>query len=196
MSTLKFGLALPYSTPRVVAQLSQLAEEAYWDGCLQVFKRDPNHRIIGAKFVGSGNKVVIQPLSIEYSILNDTDLPVEFIDLSPLRQTDLEKLVQEWRDQSNQILNDVEKDSFIKYILKRYKMMFGETTEEQEDKAEFHASVFFELNMSHKDKMPEDILKMKLNDGTIPSWEERKCKQWDREINLVLEGTDLILQKV
>jgi hypothetical protein len=49
--------------------------------------------------------------------------------------------------------------------------------------------------MSHKDKMPEDILKMKLNDGAIPSWEERKYKQWDREIKLVLEGADLRLQK-
>jgi hypothetical protein len=110
--------------------------EAYWDGCLQVFKRDSNHRIVGAKFVGSGNKVVIQPLSIEYAILNDTDLPVEFIDLSTLRQADLEKLVQKWRDEANQVLNDVEKESFIKYILKRYlKMIFGEITEEQENKA-------------------------------------------------------------
>jgi alkanesulfonate monooxygenase SsuD/methylene tetrahydromethanopterin reductase-like flavin-dependent oxidoreductase (luciferase family) len=32
MSTLKFGLALPYTSARVVAQLAQLAEQAGWDG--------------------------------------------------------------------------------------------------------------------------------------------------------------------
>src|SRR5512141_3297621 len=30
---MKYGLALPYTTPRTVARLSQLAEEAGWDGC-------------------------------------------------------------------------------------------------------------------------------------------------------------------
>ena len=33
MLALKFGLALPYGTARVVAHLSQLAEQAGWDGC-------------------------------------------------------------------------------------------------------------------------------------------------------------------
>src|SRR5512138_2406646 len=30
---MKYGLALPYTTPRTVARLSQLAEECGWDGC-------------------------------------------------------------------------------------------------------------------------------------------------------------------
>ena len=33
MTTLKFGLALPYGSARMVAKLSSLAEEAGWDGC-------------------------------------------------------------------------------------------------------------------------------------------------------------------
>lgn len=33
MTALKFGLALPYGTPRAAAQLSQLAEASGWDGC-------------------------------------------------------------------------------------------------------------------------------------------------------------------
>jgi alkanesulfonate monooxygenase SsuD/methylene tetrahydromethanopterin reductase-like flavin-dependent oxidoreductase (luciferase family) len=33
MSTLKFGVALPYTSARMVAQLSQLAEQTGWDGC-------------------------------------------------------------------------------------------------------------------------------------------------------------------
>jgi hypothetical protein len=30
---MKYGLALPYTTPRTIAKLSQLAEESGWDGC-------------------------------------------------------------------------------------------------------------------------------------------------------------------
>ena len=30
---MKYGLALPYTTPRTVAKLSQLAEKSGWDGC-------------------------------------------------------------------------------------------------------------------------------------------------------------------
>jgi len=30
---MNYGLALPYTTPRTVARLSQLAEESGWDGC-------------------------------------------------------------------------------------------------------------------------------------------------------------------
>jgi hypothetical protein len=33
MITMKYGLALPYGEARMVAKLSQLAEEAGWDGC-------------------------------------------------------------------------------------------------------------------------------------------------------------------
>lgn len=33
MTTIKYGLALPYVTPRTVANLCQLAEDAGWDGC-------------------------------------------------------------------------------------------------------------------------------------------------------------------
>ncbi len=33
MGTIKFGLALPYGASRMVARLSQMAEEAGWDGC-------------------------------------------------------------------------------------------------------------------------------------------------------------------
>ena len=30
---MKYGIALPYTTPGTVARLSQLAEESGWDGC-------------------------------------------------------------------------------------------------------------------------------------------------------------------
>ena len=33
MTGLKFGLALPYTNSRVVAEYASLAEEAGWDGC-------------------------------------------------------------------------------------------------------------------------------------------------------------------
>ncbi len=33
MTTMKYGLVLPYGEARTVAKLCQMAEEAGWDGC-------------------------------------------------------------------------------------------------------------------------------------------------------------------
>lgn len=54
--------------------------EAYYDGRLQVLKRDPSKKgwydICGADIRGAGMKIAIIPLSIEGAILNNPDLPV------------------------------------------------------------------------------------------------------------------------
>jgi hypothetical protein len=57
------------------------AEPAYWDGCLQVLKRDPNkqyYNIIGAEYRSSGDKLVIHGLSVMDAILNDPEVPVTY----------------------------------------------------------------------------------------------------------------------
>jgi len=56
-------------------------EPAYWDGCLQVLKRDPTneyYNMIGAEYRATGKKVVIHTLSVKQALLNDPEMPVTF----------------------------------------------------------------------------------------------------------------------
>jgi hypothetical protein len=54
---------------------------SYWDGCLQVLKRDPNkngYNIIGGEFQSSGEKVVIRELSLYDALLDNSELPITY----------------------------------------------------------------------------------------------------------------------
>lgn len=57
-------------------------EPAYYDGCLQVLKRDPKkidcYNIVGGEFRSNGNKIVIHTLSIKTALWDNSDLPVTF----------------------------------------------------------------------------------------------------------------------
>ncbi len=64
-------------------------EPAYWDGCLQVLKRDENSKgysVIGAKITSKGKKVVIDTHSIKSAIWNRISagykLDIEYDDYS------------------------------------------------------------------------------------------------------------------
>ena len=56
-------------------------EPAYYDGCLQVLKRDEAceyYNIIGAEFRSGGFKIVINELNIADALLNNPEMPVTF----------------------------------------------------------------------------------------------------------------------
>jgi alkanesulfonate monooxygenase SsuD/methylene tetrahydromethanopterin reductase-like flavin-dependent oxidoreductase (luciferase family) len=51
---MKYGLTLPYTTPRTVARLAQLAEESGWDGCFvgdAIWCEDPMIALAAAAMV-------------------------------------------------------------------------------------------------------------------------------------------------
>jgi hypothetical protein len=74
-------------------------EPAYLDGCLQVLKRDPakadSYNITGVEFVSGGAKVVIVPLSAQWALRNDPEMPVTF-DSDAARERYAER-VAKWR---------------------------------------------------------------------------------------------------
>ena len=73
---------------------------AYYDGCLQVLKRDesnPCYNITGAEIRGEGVKVQIHTLSIKNAILEDPDMEVTF-DGEP-REWYVER-IKEWRKEA------------------------------------------------------------------------------------------------
>ena len=82
-------------------------EPAYYDGSLQILVRDeekkPYYNIVGAKFRRSGSKIQIHTVSIAMAIMDNPDLPVEFIGGKGLHY---EEDVQNWRDESRRNIED------------------------------------------------------------------------------------------
>jgi hypothetical protein len=171
-------------------------EPAYYDGCLQVLIRDetnPYYDVIGAKIVGEGKKVVISPLSIRSAIMNDHNIPIYYEGVSKVKQEDYEEFYAKERQKSIDLSNDVERGFFIDYLKKKYPDFSALICDV--------ATAFYAANMNYNDPMPEDILHSKVKQDigkskvvdVIPSWKERREKQWDREIRLdVVDGKPVL----
>lgn len=79
-------------------------EPAYYDGCLQVLKRNERtdcYNVVGAEIRGQGQKIVIHTLSIRWAILNDNKLPVTFD--GEYAQKHYTDRVAEWRKEATDI---------------------------------------------------------------------------------------------
>jgi hypothetical protein len=185
-------------------------EPAYYDGCLQVLKRDVNNKyynIIGAKYTSKGEKVVIRPLSISDAVWEQEDFPVEFEGLSPEKEAGYKERLNKRKLETIEINNDIERECFVKYLKKRF---VNESGDFEKDEIKKLAIEFYNKNLDYKDIMPEDIAKMKMKQkigGTGEfsgeeievglSWNERRCKQWDREIVAdINKYGNLVLAKV
>jgi hypothetical protein len=76
---MKYGIALPYTTPRTVAKLSQLAEESGWDGCFlgdAIWCEDPMIGLAAAAMttgkVRLGTMITPAPLRIPWELASET----------------------------------------------------------------------------------------------------------------------------
>lgn len=76
---MKYGLALPYTHARTVAQLSQLAEEAGWDGCFlgdAIWCEDPMIGLAAAAMVTQrirlGTMITPAPLRIPWKLASES----------------------------------------------------------------------------------------------------------------------------
>ena len=79
MATMKYGLALPYGTARTAAKLSQLAEEAGWDGCFlgdAIWCEDPMIALAAAAMTTSrirlGTMIIPVPLRRPWKIASES----------------------------------------------------------------------------------------------------------------------------
>ena len=76
---MKYGLALPYTTPRMTAKLSQLAEESGWDGCFvgdAIWCEDPLICLAAAAMTTSrirlGTLITPVPLRIPWRLASES----------------------------------------------------------------------------------------------------------------------------
>lgn len=86
---------------------------AYYDGCLEILKRDhtkdPYYNICGGIITGLGQKINIRPMSIEDAMLDDPDMPVDVVGYSPESKERIEKQVEKWRKETKDIIEEVRK---------------------------------------------------------------------------------------
>lgn len=141
-------------------------EPAYYDGALQVLDRDESvqcYNIIGARYVRSGKKVVIHPLSIHDAICNDSDLKIDYSDLSPDRQVSVAAAHDSLRKWLYNLHNGLDRSYFVDW----FKEESLKVTQDTEDAA-LIAGEFFEKNLSHDDPIePGD-----------ESYVNRRLAQW------------------
>jgi hypothetical protein len=76
---MKYGVALPYTTPRAVAELARLAEEAGWDGCFlgdAVWTLDPMISLAAAamttRTIRLGTMITPVPLRIPWKLASES----------------------------------------------------------------------------------------------------------------------------
>ncbi len=177
-------------------------EPAYWDGCLQVLVRDPAkapyYDIVGAKYTTKGNKVVIRPLSIRDAVFEDEDLPVEF-DVGEGWEERYKEAVQKYREETRRVNQDVEKGFFIEYMVRRFAEQYSE--EYSEDEVKNAAIKFYDENLTYKDPLPESFkVPMKDKSGKeYMAWAsvcDRRKLQWNRDIAIDFEGSQIVLRKI
>jgi hypothetical protein len=79
MTGLKFGLALPYGSARMVAKLASLAEEAGWDGCFlgdAIWCEDPMISLAAAamttKDIRLGTMIIPMPLRRPWKVASES----------------------------------------------------------------------------------------------------------------------------
>jgi len=83
-------------------------QPSYYDGCIQVLKRDESlsgYNIVGAELRSKGDKLSIHTYSIEDMFLDNHDAPVTYDD--PVTEQRYVEPVQKWRDEARRITKEV-----------------------------------------------------------------------------------------
>lgn len=154
-------------------------EPAYYDGTLQVLKRDesksPYYNIVGGKYCRTGSKVVLHTLSISDAIANGGDFEVDYSELSDERREATKKAHDGIRSFMDNMKYDHELEHFQRWAMDKAKVL-TEDLEDFRDRVRF----FFEKNVSPDDELPE---------GGVPmgySYNTCREKQWEEKFKVYL----------
>ena len=175
------------------------ADPAYWDGTLQVLDRDEDneyYNIIGAKYIDSGVKVVIRPLSITDAICNDVDLQVDY---SALGSAQRKKSYKESNDKTRKQMRQIEHDNELYLFLEWANKKAIEIAADDGFTLKEVATIFFEANYSRGTPMPEYITAFTTTDKDGHVWHEsyagKRRMQWEREVSISYDGMDWKIEK-
>lgn len=86
---------------------------AYYDGALEVLERDESKsdvaefQITKGRMIRSGNKIIINPMSIEEALLDNPELPVEIEAATDNEWRQM--LVEKWREEGRKLQEEIKK---------------------------------------------------------------------------------------
>lgn len=144
---------------------------AYYDGPYQMIHRNQNGRIESASIVREGFKVELKCMTIEDAMWTNEDLVVN-------APTELDSVVQSWRDN----VKDAKQEScyalFRQYVFDKARIYAVEI----KDQFEKQVRDFYFSNLSYQDPIPKDILELRVNDSRygsiVPSQADMKMLYW------------------
>jgi hypothetical protein len=175
---------------------------AYWDGSLEVFERNEKGRIVGGKITDQGSKIVIKHLSLDEILLDNPDLPVEFVGLLEGRRERAKKYIEESRKKNKRIIRNVHQWSFVRYVEKYLKDLCWDGCPDA-DEVKRIAIEFSDKHNPWDIPLPEDIRKMRreeVRNGKVcyvyPSEEERDWTHYDRIIKITSIEEELTIELV
>ena len=158
---------------------------AYYDGSLQVLIRDPAkapyYDVVGGKYVRTGFKIQIHTLGIS-DILDDPKAVIDYTEVGPDLQGAYATADETSREAYRKMHCDIERDLFVRWARGVADKLAGDISE-----VNGCARNFFDANLSPIDPFPVDLGAM-LPDGTYRSYNDRRCAQWSREIELTFDG--------
>ncbi len=168
---------------------------AYWDGCLQVLKRDPDkapyYDICGGEFRGGGTKIDIRSLSIYDAVSSNTDLPVEFDGSYAMKK--YEKLIEKEREICEESNEDCEKRTFMRYVEQR----FGDNSDLDTmvvDDYEPMASEFYDKHLSYKNELLPGQKEERNGYVVWDSYVDRRKREWDERVGIdIIDGVPIFV---
>lgn len=154
---------------------------AYWDGSLQVLQRDEKNNIIGAKYVRTGEKLQIYPLSISDAIDGRYEFKVDYSELNPERAEATRKAHGDLREWHERLQIELELNNFTEWAKSKLNV--------EEDLEHIHGCIkdFFNQHVS-----PKDPIKIPLGQSYVST---RKL-QWEQKYQVgFIEGFFNIKEK-
>ena len=164
-------------------------EPAYWDGRLQVLKRDPAKKpyydIVGGKYTSKGSKVVISPMSITDLLWSDPDAEIDYSEVgNPDSAERYRKSDDETRAAAREVELKVEMDAFYRWV----KSKTEEIRPNGEDCRHSADYAFEKLGLSPKDPVKDLPPKKDGKYEVWPSWDERRRAMWDDTLEVYWRG--------
>ena len=170
-------------------------EPAYYDGTLQVLKRDPSklpyYNIVGGEYVRSGFKVQIHTLSI-VDILDDPEATLEYEKIGELALIEKYKVSDE---KTRLIYKKIQTDSewylFCRWAKEKAEKISGDPLDETT------ARFFFDKHIDPNCDLPtEKTENEKAGKCAFDSYNNRRKLQWDNSISLEFEGMDWKFERI
>ena len=176
-------------------------EPAYWDGKLQLLVRDeskaPYYDVVGGKYVVSGSKIVITPMSISEVLWSDPDAAIDYSELDKNTgrgSAEYRKSDDATRQASRDVTMRVEVDAFTRWVAKQcQRLRPGCASDTYEKDIAYSSGEFFKKHLSPEDPLKE-LPKQKHKDSTgkeyecWPSVNDRRESGWDDRIEVYWRG--------